>query len=137
MNATKQWNHDAFFDYIDRWMTENDSAAVIEIKKAKGWDYSGSWNRQRQCWDAFVENMWKAYRGTAGNDGTHAEGGVRAPIGKASAPFLPQQMRRGDRVFDVSGRMLKSSRVERNGVYFVKKGNDRIERRLVVEREKR
>jgi hypothetical protein len=33
--------------------------------------------------------------------------------------------------------MLKSSRVERNGVYFVKKGNDRIERRLVVEREKR
>jgi hypothetical protein len=62
MNATKLWNHDAFFDYVDRWMTENDSSAVIAIKQAKGWDFSADWLRQRQCWDGFVKNMWTAYR---------------------------------------------------------------------------
>ncbi len=62
MQAKKQWDHDAFFDYVDRWMTENDSAAVKAIKDAKGWDYSADWARQGQCWDDFVENMWKEYR---------------------------------------------------------------------------
>jgi len=62
LGAEKLWNHDAFFDYVDRWMTEDDAAAVAEIKRAKGWDYSAHWTRQRQCWDRFVENMWELYR---------------------------------------------------------------------------
>ncbi|MBN1575897.1 MAG: hypothetical protein JW913_05050 [Chitinispirillaceae bacterium] len=62
MNATSLWNHDAFFDYVDRWMFENDSAAVKTIKEVRGWDYTKEWARQGQCWDDFVENMWKEYR---------------------------------------------------------------------------
>ena len=62
LGAEKLWNHDAFFDYVDRWMTEDDSRSVAEIKQAKGWDYSASWGRQRQCWDDFVQNMWEVYR---------------------------------------------------------------------------
>jgi hypothetical protein len=62
MKATALWAHGAFFDYVDRWMSENDSASVLEIREAKGKDYSARWARQRQCWDTFVENMWSAYR---------------------------------------------------------------------------
>ena len=62
LHAEKAWDHDAFFVYVDRWMTEEDGQHVEEIKKAKGWDYSQDWARQRQCWDPFVEDMWARYR---------------------------------------------------------------------------
>lgn len=65
LNAKKQWNHDAFFDYVDRWMEEDDSAAVAIIMQERGWDYSAGWARQKQCWDTFVENFWAAYRSAA------------------------------------------------------------------------
>jgi hypothetical protein len=63
MKAEKIWAHDAFFDYVDRWMSEDDTQAIEQIKKARGWDYSAKWARQGQAWDPFVENMWKKYRG--------------------------------------------------------------------------
>jgi hypothetical protein len=62
MKAEKIWAHDAFFDYVDRWMTEDDTQAIQEIKRARGWDYSAKWARQGQAWDPFVNNMWKKYR---------------------------------------------------------------------------
>jgi len=62
MNAEKLWAHDPFFDYVDRWMTEDDSRAIQEIKNSRGWDYSADWSRQRQAWDPFVTSMWNAYR---------------------------------------------------------------------------
>ena len=62
LHAEKAWDHDAFCVYVDRWMTEEDGQHVEEIKKAKGWDYSQDWARQRQCWDPFVEDMWARYR---------------------------------------------------------------------------
>lgn len=62
MKAEKLWNHDAFFDYVDRWMAEDDQAAIEEIKKARGWDYSAYWARQGQAWDPFVNEMWGRYR---------------------------------------------------------------------------
>jgi hypothetical protein len=62
MKADKVWAHDAFFDYVDRWMTEDDTQAIQEIKKARGWDYSAKWARQGQAWDPFVNNMWARYR---------------------------------------------------------------------------
>lgn len=62
LRAEKVWNHDAFFDYVDRWMTEDDSQHIEEIKKARGRDYSASWARQRQAWDPFVNAMWAKYR---------------------------------------------------------------------------
>ncbi len=60
--AVDNWSHPAFFDYCDRWMTEDDSAHVAVIKDAKGWDYSANYARQGQAWDTFVEKMWSAYR---------------------------------------------------------------------------
>ncbi|MBN1673974.1 MAG: hypothetical protein JXR37_23190 [Kiritimatiellae bacterium] len=62
LHAEKPWNHDAFFAYVDRWMTEDDTGHIEQIKKAKGWDYSASWQRQGQAWDPFVNHMWALYR---------------------------------------------------------------------------
>jgi hypothetical protein len=62
MKAEKTWGHDAFFDYVDRWMNENDAEFVQTIKKATGQDHSADWARQGQAWDAFVNEMWAAHR---------------------------------------------------------------------------
>ena len=62
MKATSIWNHDAFFDYVDRWMTEDDSLAIIEMIQTRGWDFSNPKFRQRQTWDPFVNDMWATYR---------------------------------------------------------------------------
>jgi len=62
MKLQQSWNHDAFFDYVDRWMNEDDSTAVAEILRVRGWDYSKEYLRQGQCWDQFVEDMWIVYR---------------------------------------------------------------------------
>ena len=61
MKAEKSWNHNAYFDYVDRWMTEDDTNALAEIKKQLGANMSG--NPQRQTWDPFVDEMWAKYRG--------------------------------------------------------------------------
>ena len=62
LHAEEAWNHDAFFDYVDRWMEEDDTGAIRTIKTATGRDYSASFNRQRQAWDPFVNKMWAEYR---------------------------------------------------------------------------
>jgi hypothetical protein len=62
MHAETVWNHDAFFDYVDRWMEQDDTEDIRLIKKATGHDYSASWARQRQAWDPFVNQMWAKYR---------------------------------------------------------------------------
>jgi hypothetical protein len=76
MHAEKNWNHDAFFDYVDRWMTEDDIQAIQIIKEQtnkapytnfsyapNGLDFSNqdyAW--QRQTWDPFINEMWAKYR---------------------------------------------------------------------------
>lgn len=55
------WNHPAFFAYVQRWMNVDDSADVAAIRSQTGLDYSASWQRQGQSWDAFVDAMWRAY----------------------------------------------------------------------------
>jgi hypothetical protein len=71
LGAQDNWNHPAFFDYVDRWMTEDDTQAVADIKTQSGFDYSADWERQGQtaAWlqgefpqYSFVDDMWKAYR---------------------------------------------------------------------------
>ena len=62
LHAEIIWNHPAFFDYVDRWMTEDDTEFVLIIKEARGWDYTASWQRQGQTWDRFVQDMWETYR---------------------------------------------------------------------------
>ena len=71
LGAKDTWNHPAFFDYVDRWMTEDDTQAVADIKTQSGFGYSSSWERQGQTASwlqgefpqySFVDDMWKAYR---------------------------------------------------------------------------
>ncbi len=62
MHAESAWAHDPFFDYVDRWMYEDDSAFVKTIKEATGHDHDKEWARQGQAWDAFVNEMWAKHR---------------------------------------------------------------------------
>lgn len=62
MHAEKAWGHGAFFDYVDRWMYEDDAAFVQTIKAATGQDHNHDWSRQGQAWDAFVNEMWAKHR---------------------------------------------------------------------------
>lgn len=71
LKAENAWNYPAFFDYVDRWMTEDDTQAVAEIKAQTGFDYSADWERQGQTkyWlqgefpqYTFIDDMWSAYR---------------------------------------------------------------------------
>jgi len=71
MHAENVWNYPAFLDYVDRWMTEDDTQAVAEIKAQTGFDYSANWERQKQTryWlqgefpqYTFIDDMWSAYR---------------------------------------------------------------------------
>jgi hypothetical protein len=64
LNAQSLWGHDAFFDYCDRWMTEDDSQAIQIIQQQGGWNFSASYARQGQAWDAFTNQMWASYRNT-------------------------------------------------------------------------
>jgi hypothetical protein len=70
LNGESAWNHAAFFDYVYRWMTEDDTQAVAQIKAQSGYDYSASWERQKQTvnWlsgevsqPSFIDDMWNAY----------------------------------------------------------------------------
>lgn len=62
LHAERAWNHEAFFDYVDRWMGEDDSAFVKTIKEATGHDHDKEWARQGQAWDAFTNEMWARHR---------------------------------------------------------------------------
>ena len=75
MHAEDLWNHPQFFDYVDRWMTENDASAVAAIKSATGLDYSADWERQGQAWDPFVDDMWAKYRNNLPQTGVTSPGG--------------------------------------------------------------
>jgi hypothetical protein len=79
MRVEKVWAHDAFFAYVDRWMTEDDTPFVAAIKRAGGRDYTGDefgkFGRQGCVMQArFVEEMWATYRNNlpAGPDGRAA-----------------------------------------------------------------
>jgi Bacterial Ig-like domain (group 2) len=71
LHAESVWNYPPFFDYVDRWMTEDDTQAVAEIKAQSGFDYSAGWLRQGQTKGflqgefpqyTFIDDMWAAYR---------------------------------------------------------------------------
>lgn len=71
LHAQSYWNHPAFFDYVDRWMTEDDTQAVADIQSQSGYYYGNNWQRQRQTryllqgaipQNTFIDDMWAAYR---------------------------------------------------------------------------
>ncbi|HXX14820.1 MAG TPA: Ig-like domain-containing protein [Candidatus Eremiobacteraceae bacterium] len=70
LNGESTWNYPPFFDYVYRWMMEDDTQAVAEIKAQTGFDYSASWERQGQTqyWldgevsqPTFIDDMWLSY----------------------------------------------------------------------------
>ena len=58
MKAIKLWNHDAYFDYVDRWMREDDPYAAARGKYGRP-------RAETTTFDPFVTEMWKAHRKTA------------------------------------------------------------------------
>ena len=92
MKAEKQWGHDAFFDYCDRWMYEDDKPALAAIKEATGQDHDQDWSRQGQTWEDFANEMWTKHRTAAGMPPTdgwkkpHDDSYLKNAIEKAPKP---------------------------------------------------
>lgn len=55
LKAVKLWGHDAYFDYSDRWMRQDDP-----FKYARG-EYPRP-QQETKAFDHFVTEMWRAYR---------------------------------------------------------------------------
>ena len=58
MKAIKLWNHDAHFDYIERWMREDDPYASARGNHPRP-------KSETTTFDPFVTEMWKAHRKNA------------------------------------------------------------------------
>jgi hypothetical protein len=91
MRAEKAWNHEAFLDYVDRWMYEDDGAFVKTIKEATGRDHDKEWARQGQSWEPFVNELWARQRATLaapvnGWQQPHDDGYYRQALEKSSKP---------------------------------------------------
>ncbi|NQT89399.1 hypothetical protein HQ560_21705, partial [bacterium] len=94
LHAERAWGHDAFFDYVDRWMYEDDTAFIKTIQSATGKDYDHEWSRHGWAWqekEAFVKEMWAKRRPTlaAPTDGwkrKHDDTYYRTAIEKSHKP---------------------------------------------------
>lgn len=58
LKAIKLWGHDAYFDYLDRWMREDDPYREARGRYPRPGD-------ETRTFDPFVTAMWKAYRESA------------------------------------------------------------------------
>ncbi len=58
MNAVKRWKHDAFFDYVDRWMRKDDPYASARGQRGRP-------KAETTTFDPFVTAMWNAHRKSA------------------------------------------------------------------------
>jgi hypothetical protein len=64
MKAKAVWNHDVYFDYVDRWM-RNDANLLCYSRKEAQWAHvqpGGIGVPMGQSYDPFVNAMWRAYR---------------------------------------------------------------------------
>ena len=67
MGVDKAWGHPAFFDYVDRWMFEDDTEFCRTIVEACAPYFGKSLARsQGTSKNAFVDAMWAKYRPTLG-----------------------------------------------------------------------
>ncbi len=62
LGAEDVWDHDAFFAYVDRWMTEDDGPFVAQIREQLDWD--PGIRQGSTVFDRFVDDMWETYRDT-------------------------------------------------------------------------
>ena len=58
LKAVKVWRHDAYFDYVDRWMQEEDPYKTARGKYPRP-------RAETTTFDPFVTEMWKSYRNNA------------------------------------------------------------------------
>lgn len=63
MNAQSLWNHNAFFDYVERWMTKDDTEFQKEFYRV--YEYNIGFNQGRSH-DPFIDAMWDAYNQSSG-----------------------------------------------------------------------
>ena len=68
LKGERAWNHDPFFDYVDRWMTEDDREHRQVIMKH--WPEAkltekDKYGHQGSTWEPFVKTMWTMYRSRA------------------------------------------------------------------------
>jgi hypothetical protein len=65
LGAKKSWNHDAFFDYVDRWVAESSTGGLFKKASMKLEPYSPFFSK-------FIKAMWDAYRDKADAIGAEA-----------------------------------------------------------------
>ena len=74
LKIEKQWNHDAFFDYVDRWMTEDEKSFRAEISKKTGdknlINDAKTWCHQGYTGEAWIRTVWDKYRTAPGMPAT-------------------------------------------------------------------
>ncbi len=58
MGQIELWNHDAYFDYVDRWMAQEDPYAEHRGEQARP-------SAEGSTFDPFVDAMWHKYRDSA------------------------------------------------------------------------
>lgn len=62
LHAETNWNHDAFFDYVDRWMTEEGDREhrqdILKYWPKERLGEKDTWTHQGNTWEPFVKAMW-------------------------------------------------------------------------------
>ena len=61
MKAERAWDHDAFFDYCDRWMFENETEALKTLKQDAAMAQP-DWAHERKTWESWVDELWATHR---------------------------------------------------------------------------
>ena len=61
MKAEQAWDHDAFFDYCDRWMYEDETEALKTLKQDAKLDQP-DWAQEGKTWEGWINEMWAAHR---------------------------------------------------------------------------
>lgn len=96
MKAEPAWSHNAFFDYCDRWMYEDETEALKLLKQDAKMEQA-EWAREGKAWETFVNDMWAAHRKSPGMPPTdgwkkqHDDSYLRSALQKASAASAPAQ----------------------------------------------
>ncbi len=84
LNLEKQWNHDAFFDYVDRWMHEDDTEHRRVLASFTGdpnhVNPEKVWCHQGYTGDRWVKPAWEKHRSVskAPTDGWKIDRGEQA-----------------------------------------------------------